>query len=553
MINEPREEVLEIDLHDIFAKIVKHRRLIINLVLISAALALLYSFISHPVFKSTARIMVEGRPPKIVKVEDVVLPDYTDRTNYYNSQIEVLKSHSIANLVYDELGSYEPWGNLRGRQKKQITFTKEERVEELLKKVRISPVRMTQIIEISAEDVDSNLAAKIVNTWVNAYIVFSSMDQFIQRKSELEADLDQNLKYIKEKHPVIQGLRSEIAAIDAKINGEKQKILSSQSAAFSFTKDDQKITNVKILDSGTASKKPVRPRLLLNLALALFIGAFGGVGAAFLLESIDQSLKLQTDIESSLHLPCLATVPLYSPEKGKEIPSALISSQDINSMFSERFRSLRTGIIYSNPDLSKKVLLITSAGPSEGKTTTAVNLATAFAQSDEKTILIDADLRKPTLHTVFSVPCLQGITGLLAQEKIDIKPYVKKTGIPNLDFIPCGIIPPNPAEILGSKKIEALITELSLVYDRIIFDTPPVLAATDAVILSTKVAATIFVFKAGFTHKQAALRAVKLIQSVHSHILGVVLNMLKAEDYGYYSYYHYYNRYPRKDKKNKKA
>jgi len=496
MINDPIEEVLEVDLHEIFAKIVKHRRLIIDSILACVAIALLYSFIAHPVYKSTARIMVEGKPPRITKVEDVVLPDYNiDLENFYNSQIEVLKSHSIANMVYDELGSYESWSSLHGR-KPGKTYTKEESVEALLKAVKISPVRMTQIIQINAEDMDPNLAAKIVNTWVKAYIVFSSLDQFIQRKSELEADLEQNLKYVKEKHPIIQGLRSEIEAIDAKISGQKQKVFNSKNPAFTFVKEDQQITNVKILDSGRPAKSPVRPKLLLNLALALFIGAFCGIGMAFLLDSIDQSIKLQADIENFLHLACLVAVPFYPKGKGKNaISSMLISFKDASSIFSERFRGLRTNIIYSSPDLSKKVIMVTSVGPSEGKTTIAVNMATAFAQQEEKTVLIDADLRRPTLHSVFNLPCAKGITELIAYDNIDIRDYIRETGIPNLDFISCGAIPPNPAELLGSKKIEALIAELIKIYDRVIFDTPPVLAATDAVILSTKVDASILVFK----------------------------------------------------------
>lgn len=560
MISEPvkeeeylqKEEALEIDLREIYAKLLKHRRLIGNTVLICAVLALLYSFINKPVYKSTARIMIEGKPPKIVKVEEVVLPDYSDRASFYNSQIEVLKSHSIANLVFDELGNYQPWGNLRGRPAKEKEISKDGRINALLKTIKINPVRMTQIIEISAEDVDSQLAAKIVNTWVNAYIVYSSLDQFIQRKAELGSDIEQNLKYVKDKHPIIQGLRSEIDAINAKISGEKQKLFASPTSAFSFIKEDQKITNVKILDAGQAPLKPVRPKVLLNLILALFLGAGGGIGIAFLLENMDQSIKLQADIESFLHLACLTTVPLYSSQEGKEgTPPALVSFKDNNSAFAERFRSLRTNIIYSNPDLSKRVIMVTSCGPEEGKTTTAVNLATVFAQFGEKVVLIDADLRKPTLHSVFNVSNAGGITELLAYDNLDIKTHIKQTGITNLDFLPSGIIPPNPAELLGSNKIEALIKEFLKSYERIIFDTPPVLAATDSVILSTKSDACILVFKAGFTHRQAALRSVKLIQSVHSNILGVVLNMVKVEDYGYHAYYHHYH-YAKEDKNKEK-
>jgi capsular exopolysaccharide synthesis family protein len=523
------DRVLEIDLQEIYSKLIKHHRLILNFIYVCLGIALLYSFIARPVYKSTARIMVEGKVPKITKVEDVVLqPDYSDNSNYYNSQIEVLKSHAVANLVYDELGGYQPWGSLRGRGRDSGKLSKEERVNRLLKTIRINSVRMTQIIEVSAEDVDRELAAKIVNSWVNDYKVFSSLDQLIQRRGELEADIDQNLKYVKEKHPIIQGLRSEITVINAKIDGEKQSAVNA---------------NVKVLDLAQVTKVPIRPKPLLNLIFALFIGSFAGIGYVLLLENIDQSIKIQADIESFLHMPCLTALPFYTPEKDKEaFPCALISAKDTNSMFAERFRGLRTSIIYSNPDLRKKVILLTSAGPAEGKSTAAVNLATAFAQFEGKVILIDADLRKPTLHSIFNLSCEKGLTELLASDKLDFKVFLKNTGINNLDFISCGIIPLNPAELLGSKKIEALITELAKNYDRIIFDAPPVLAATDAVILSTKVDTTILVFKAGFTHKQVANRAAKLIHSVHSKVLGVVLNMVKTEDYKYYPYYNYYQK-----------
>jgi len=522
------DKIIEIDFHDLYLKLLKHHRLLLNIIYVCLGVAFLYSFIARPVYKSTARIIVEGKAPKITKVENTVFTDYADRTNNYNSQIEVLKSHAVGNLVFDDLGGYQPWGSLRGRGRDSGKLTKDERVNRLLKTIRINPIRMTEIIEINAEDVDRQLAAKIVNSWVNAYKVFSSMDQLIQRRSELEADIDQNLKYVKEKHPIIQGLRSEIAAINAKIDGEKQNAFSA---------------NVRILDSGQVAKSSVRPKLFTNLILALFMGAFAGIAYVFILENIDQSIKIQSDIDSFLHMPCLTALPFYLPTEGKEpFPCALIVDKDSNSMFAERFRDLRTSIIYSNPDLSKKVILISSVGPTEGKSTVAVNLATAFAKFDEKTILIDADLRKPRLHSVFTLPCEKGLTELLVSQHLDFKAHVKDVGIKNLDFISCGTIPLNPAELLGSKKLELLINELAKHYDRIIFDAPPVLAATDAVVLSTKVDTTILVFKAGFTHKQAAMRASKIIHSVHSKVLGIVLNMVKAEDYKYYQYYNYYSQ-----------
>jgi len=527
------EKFIEIDLQELYQKLLKHRRLILNSIYICVGIAVLYSFIARPVYRSTARIMVEGRAPRITKVDDVVLPDYADNANYYNSQLEVLKSHAVGNLVYDELGGYQPWGSLRGRGRDNGKLSKDARVNKLLKAIKINPVRLTQIIEVNAEDVDPELAAKITNSWVNSYIVFSSLDQLIQRKSELESEIDQNLKYVKEKHPIIQGLRSEIASIDEKIKGEKKRAFNP---------------NVKILDAGQVPSSPIRPRRLLNLIFAFFIGGFGGIGIVFLLENMDQSIKNPLDIESFLHMPCLTVLPVYLREENKPLfPLGMICAKDSNSMFSERLRGLRTSIIYSNPDLKKKILQITSAGPGEGKSTTAVNLATTFAKTEGKVVLIDADLRKPTLHSVFGMDCKNGLTELLASDNFDFKKYIKKTEITNLDFISCGTIPLNPAELLGSKKFELLIAELSKHYDRIIVDAPPVLAATDAVVLSTKVDATIFIFKAGFTHKVAATRSAKLIHSVHSKALGVVLNMAKPEENKYYHYYNYYSQGEKKE------
>src|SRR5262249_51846522 len=157
------------DLREVWSKVVKHRQTIISSVIICVVLALVYSFVARPVYKSTARILVEAKAPKIMKVEDTVLPDYTDRQNYFNSQIEVLKSHSVATLVFDQLGGYEPWGRRGKDQSKLIPMGKDERLDELLKKVKITPVRMTQIIEISVMDPSPELASKIASLWVRSY------------------------------------------------------------------------------------------------------------------------------------------------------------------------------------------------------------------------------------------------------------------------------------------------------------------------------------------------------------------------------------------------
>gem|GEM_PF-485965 len=540
----------EIDLHDVFSKLMKRRQTILSAVGICVVVALIYSFTAQPIYSATSRILVEGKPPKIVKVEDTVLPDYTDRISFFNSQIEILNSRTVAVLVIKELGKYEPWNRRFKPADRLKTITESERVDSLKKHVKVSPVRMAQVIKVAVEDPDPVLAARIANGWMKAYALFSSQDQLVQRRSELEADLGQQLKYLKEKHPVIVGLKGEIASINKKIAEEIQQ----EGNPGDVLARNNDTTNVKVLDYAEVPIKPERPRKALNVALSLVFGFFLGAGLVFLFESLDQTFKSVADMEAALKLLCLVPIPCYGGDK--EHPDAVpefVADRSRHSLMAEALRSLRTGIIYSNPDLSKKTFVVTSSTPSEGKTTVAINLATVFAQAEEKVLLVDTDLRKPRLHSIFKLDRTNGVIDILAFGKDDIHSFIHKTAIKGLDVLTCGEVPLNPSELLGSKKMEELIAKLSAMYDRIIFDTPPILAATDAVVLSTKVDATILVVKSGSTHRQAAQRSAEALDSVHAHVLGAVLNMVNPDQQGpYYYYYHYGQNTTKKSAKSSK-
>ncbi len=552
MDQNPSDDVIEIDLKDIALKLFKHRHTIISVVGICVVAALIYSFTATPIYSAASRILVDAKPPKIVKVEGAILPDYTDRVNFFNSQIEILKSRTVADIVMGDMGVYEPWGRRGKPAEKLKPVTENERLDFLLKHVKVSPVRMTQVIEISVEDPDPQLAARIANNWTRAYVLFSSIDQLVQRRSELEIDLAQQLKFLKEKHPVIIGIKTEISVIDDKINNEHKRLKEIDKprklGALTLSSNS---TNVQILDRAQPPTKPVRPRKALNVALALILGLFAGVGLVFLFESLDQTIKTATELEQFLKLTCMASLPVCKPEgDNKDFMPEFVSQTMRHSMMAEAFRGIRTGIIFSNPDMAKKTFLVTSAPPDEGKTTVAVNLATVFAQADERTLLVDADLRNPSLHKVFKIDRANGITDILALNKDDIQSFIHKTDIKNFDLLTCGEVPPNPSELLGSKKMETFIAKLSTMYDRIIFDTAPVLAATDAVVLSTKVDAVILVVKAASTHSQAALRALNALRSVHAHVLGAVLNMVNVNKHDSYSYFYRYGQEPHKNQGN---
>lgn len=388
----------------------------------------------------------------------------------------------------------------------------------------------------------------------------------IQRKSDLEIEIAEKSEHFKEKHPEIISLKSELASVNKKIEDEKDmKVFGGgKGVRYNVLKSDVetnrqiydsllqrmretqvtgelKTTNIRVVDRATIPEKPVKPKKKLNFLIALLVGLFGGGGLAFLIESLDQSVKNPEDLKNRVKLPCLATIAIPQEDEDKSVKAEFITQLKPRSTISESYRGLRTSIIFTAVEHKRKTIMLTSSGPQEGKTTTAINLAIAMAQSGEKTILVDADLRKPRVEEAFGLKMEHGLTDILAgTEKMTAD--VHKTEINNLDIITCGSIPPNPSELLGSKKMEEFLAELEKKYDRIIIDTPPVLAVTDAVVLAGKVDGVIIVVKAGETHRNAIQKAKELIESVKvSNLIGAILNMVEShKTSGYYYYYRQY-------------
>ena len=218
----------------------------------------------------------------------------------------------------------------------------------------------------------------------------------------------------------------------------------------------------------------------------------------------------------------------------------MITHVNPKSPASEAYRVLRTNIQFSSADTEIKLLMVTSAGPGEGKSTTVSNLAVTYAQADEKVLIIDADLRKPTMHRTFHVSNRKGLSNILTNQA-KYSEAISSSEIPNLDLITSGPIPPNPAELLSSKRMRDLLEELKKHYSKIIIDTPPILALTDAQIISTLCDGVILVLDSGKVKKEIALRAKESLEKVNAKILGVVLNNVSAKDNdGYYYYYYQY-------------
>lgn len=225
----------------------------------------------------------------------------------------------------------------------------------------------------------------------------------------------------------------------------------------------------------------------------------------------------------------------------------MITVTDPTSVDTEQFNTIRTNIKFSNVDKDYKTLMVTSSNISEGKSTVSANIATTFAKQGLHTLLVDSDLRRPTVNANFGIDNPQGLSNYLSERNFDINSIIYKTSVKNLYVMPSGPIPPNPSELIGSKRMAELIKKLSEQLDLVIFDAPPVLSVTDAQIVSTNVDGTILVVRANRTEKNAVKEAVRLIKQVGGHIIGTILNDVEVKGGGYYGYYGY-----SKDSKKKK-
>ena len=317
-----------------------------------------------------------------------------------------------------------------------------------------------------------------------------------------------------------------------------------------------KSSNIRVVDPAMIPSTPTRPAKTRNVALAFIVGLVGGIGLALLREYLDNTVKTPDDIETLARLPSLAVVPAFSETNGngrrgllKGVSSnghdkrvELVAQHLPKSQMSEAFRALRTALLLSQADHPPQVILVTSALPREGKTTAAANLAVTLAQLGDRTLLIDADLRKPGVGRLLNMTDgkYAGLSSYLAGvSSLDLV-TVPHPAIPNLAAIPTGPLPPNPADLLSSHKLADAIAELRTKFKFIVIDSPPIMAATDAVILSVQADGVLLVVRSGETPKEAFTRTRDLLISVKCHMLGVVLNAVDSSAPDYYYSYRYY-------------
>jgi tyrosine-protein kinase Etk/Wzc len=298
---------------------------------------------------------------------------------------------------------------------------------------------------------------------------------------------------------------------------------------------------INLLDPASPAYR-VGTTLRQKVILGLLVGLLLGLGGAFFLEYLDQTIKNAGDVERVIGVPVLGLIPhdptLSTASNGKRVPIAIVTREGMDHPAAEAFRALRTNVTFVGAEKPLQFVSVTSPGPGEGKSTTAANLAVALAQGGQRTLLIDGDLRRPLIHRAFAMVQEPGLTDVLVGHA-QAREVIRPDAAPGLDVLPSGAIPPNPSELLGSAAMQALIGALRRDYHYIIMDTPPTLPVTDASVVASSADAAILVLRSGDTEETAAQRAMDQLQRVHARIAGVVLNGVSSRNDRYYTYYSY--------------
>lgn len=509
------------------------------------------TFIMRPVYRATTTLLIDLESPNVLTTTGMVelqSQNYFSYKEYYQSQAEILTSYSLARKVFDEFG-------LAGTP--EYSRAKEP-IKKFLKTVKVEPVRDTRLLKLSVESRDAELATKIANRMAELYVrrnlYYISKSELLNLiKNEylkLEAKMSEYAKIYKHKHPEMIKLKQEMAELVDKIEQEKKSIYDYDNIESYLSPDSKhtlagfKANNVSIQDIAEKPVVPIRPKKLLNIALALIVGLFGGIGLAFFFEYLDDTVKEAEGIEKATEWPFLGNIPMIGSDlRLKEFEKDIFVHIRPKEPISEAYRSVRTSVLFSaTEEHPLKAIVITSPGPQEGKTTTLCNLGIAMAQNGQRVLLIDADMRKSRLHGIFKKPNEKGLSGFLCgQVKFDDL-IQKIDDIDNLSIVTAGPHPPNPSELLASHRMKEFIGSVKSKYDFVLIDTPPIAMLTDALVLAKATDGAVIVVESGKTSKKVLLRIDQITGDAKARIVGAILNKMVLTRSNYYYYSHYYGR-----------
>jgi tyrosine-protein kinase len=485
------------------------------------------------VYESTAKLVVTPGQPAATgsSYNDVLAAERLTRT-----YAEVLRTPAVIETAASNAGS-------------DVSY------EDALRRVNVRPVRDTQLIEISAQASDPQQAARFANEIANVFIrqtEDSQSERFRTSKESLASQVARLGSDIGERTRQIEVLRAtppsvnrdaEIAQIQSEVAQLQQ---SSASAVRSF--EDVRLAEARGMDQlalvqpATASTTSlVQPRTVLNVLLAIVAGWLIAILVAITIEYVDDRVRTPERLQRFSGLLALGSITSLPKAAPRGVDLMASTSQPTSSDgygdhgAVESYRLLRTNLQFAAVERPLKTLLVTSAEVAEGKTTTSANLAIVLAQAGERVLLIDADLRRPTQHTFFSISNRDGLTSLLLDDARDPTSSIVQTRVSGLSLIPSGFLPPNPSELLASQRMRTRLADLASRFDIVIIDSPPALAVSDPAALSGVADGVLVVVHATRTHGQRLGHAVTMLEKAGGRLLGAVLNATPPRASVYYA------------------
>lgn len=508
----------EMTLRD-YARVIARRKWVVTAATIATvASALGMVALQEPVYSSSSQVLVRARNTDTIFTN--TNSGVFTAASAVPTEIAVLESELVSNRVRDNLG-----------------------LDRTPPRVSASQVGTTDVVNAVVRSGDAVTSKVLADAYVDAYIAIKRE----QAVSGLISGGEEISKKLTELQAQIDDIDLQIAndSADADLSLKRNSLIDQQ-ALFKQRLDQLQVDaqlatgGAQMLREASVPTSPVEPTPLRSALLALIVGLLLGLGAAFLLDFLDDTVKAPDDlVRASGGLSLLSVVPSNPPPDNR--PVALSKPGDYAA---EVYRGLRTSLQFLSLDSDFRTMQFTSPMPGDGKTTTAANVATVFAQAEVKTLLIDADLRKPRQHQVFGVDSTRGLVEVLLGAPFSevVQPILE-----NLDLLPAGSIPPNPSEMLGSRQMRDLLKRLSNDYDIVIVDSAPVLPVTDSVALAASVDAVVLVGQSGRSSIRQVGEALGQLQRVQAPIIGTVLNKLiqkrRGSGYGYGYGYGGYGRY----------
>jgi succinoglycan biosynthesis transport protein ExoP len=533
--------------------------LIILATTLAAGSSLIASMLAVPVYQTTTTLIVS----QIINNPNPNSGDIFASQQLAQTYVQLATREPILSAAVSALGLHLDWASLRNQ-------------------VSAYPIAGTQLMAISVIDTNPVRAKAIADEIARQMI--------LQSPTTPSADAQARLDFIRTQLPLLEkeiqdgnkrlnDLSQQIAAatsahqiqdLQAQQQGIQTQLNQWQNTYAGLVGSLQQggLNYITVVEPAAVPSVPVSPRTTLNLALAVAVGLTLSIGAVLLLENLDDTIRSPGEVRALLNAPILAAIGRIS---GSTYADKLVAEREPRSPLTEAYRALRTNLQFSSLDNPVRTMVVTSAGPSEGKSLTASNLAVVLAQAGLSVVLVDADLRRPVLHKIFDLKNNVGLTTWLVGQTSEpavagatpdpaagggrwleptapgkggpLEPYIQATAVNRLKLITSGALPPNPAEVLGSARMHQFLEEISQIADIVVLDSPPCVTVTDAVVLSRWVDGVILVMDQKNTSRQGVQRARENLQAVGAKILGAVINRIDPRGSGGYYYASYYSTY----------